>query len=78
MRKSQMERYEIFDEKPMYKMKLFSGVESKVKRKLHQDRQNLQSRQQNSRPCNNYNNDNCDSNLDNIINKVENEIREMN
>ena len=37
MKKSLQDRYETYQEKPMYKMKIFDGVESKVINKIKHD-----------------------------------------
>jgi len=37
MKKSLQDRYETYHEKPLYKMKIFNGIESKVVNKLKED-----------------------------------------
>jgi hypothetical protein len=101
MKKSLQDRYEIYQEKPMYKMKIFDGVESKVINKIKQDIE-CKKGGQTVRPMNpknigggfrggaphfNYNRDNQyyvdenegknDTKYDNLIRKVENEIKEL-
>lgn len=42
--KSHQDRYEIFEEKPLYKMKIFNNVESKVVKKIKEDQEKLKAR----------------------------------
>lgn len=42
--KSHQERNEIFEEKPLYKMKIFNGVESKVMKRIKDDEEKLKAR----------------------------------
>ncbi len=53
-------------EKPLFKMKMFEGVESKVKENLKKFKKNPIN------PGRSYNN------LDNLIAKIENELQELN
>lgn len=89
MKKSLYDRYVVPVEKPMYKMKIFQGVESKVKQKLINNRQKLSDRLTNSMINNNdYEGNNYKSknhinqpqekdNIDFLIEKVEDDIKNL-
>ena len=83
IRKSQYDRYVTPTEKPLYKMKIFNGVESKVKQKLANNKQKLQERFANTTSKNDYENNNQnlnegnDENIDKLIETVQNDIQNL-
>lgn len=62
MRKSHQDRYEIVQQKPIYKMKIFNGVESKVKQRLLQEKEKLRGKLTNSTSINNFPQNHLESN----------------
>ncbi len=77
IKKAHQERNEQPQVKPLFKMKIFNGVESKVMQRLSQEKQKLNARtiysSQQTRPKFNQEFDN----IDNLIDQVQEEIKQL-
>lgn len=76
--RAQEDRYHVPEKEHLYKMKLFSNVDSKVRNRLNMERENLKLKTANqlTRVKHNLNN-NKEEDIDNLIRKVEREVHEM-
>ena len=76
--RAQENRYNVPEKEYLYKMKLFSNVDSKVRNRLNMERENLKLKTANqlTRVKHNLNN-NKEEEIDNLIRKVEREVHEM-